>query len=75
MKNGKSPGEDNINSVSYKYGPEEFKLTLLQFLNNMYTNSCIPSEWKNAIIIPLFLKGDRRDPKNYTGINIFNTCY
>jgi hypothetical protein len=40
MENGRSPGEDNINSDSYKYGPEEFKLTLLQFLNNLYTNSC-----------------------------------
>ena len=33
MKNGKRPGEDNINSVSYKYALEEFKLRLLQFSN------------------------------------------
>ena len=25
-KNGKTPGQDNINSVLYKYAPEEFKL-------------------------------------------------
>ena len=75
MENGKSAGEDNINSESYKYGPEVFKLTLLQFLNNIYTSSCIPSEWRNVIVIPLFLKGDRRDRKNYTGISILNTCY
>ena len=36
MENCKSPGENNINSESYKYGPEEFTLRLLQFLNNMY---------------------------------------
>ena len=34
-KNGKTPGQDNINSKLYKYAPEEFKLSLLQFLNNI----------------------------------------
>jgi len=35
-KNGKAPGQDNINSEPYKYAPVEFKLRLLQFLNNIY---------------------------------------
>jgi hypothetical protein len=36
MKNGRSPGGDNINSESYKCAQEEFKLRLLQFLSNIY---------------------------------------
>jgi hypothetical protein len=40
-KNGKSPGEDNINSELYKYTPEEFKLRLLKFLNNIYTQKTV----------------------------------
>ena len=31
VKNGKSPGEENINSELYKYVPEEFKLRLLKY--------------------------------------------
>jgi len=74
-KNGKTPGQDNINSELYTYAPEEFKLRLLQFLNNIYRENGIPNEWRNAIITPIFKKGDRRKPKNYRGINILNTCY
>jgi len=72
---GKTPGPDNINSELYKYAPEEFKLRLLQFLNNVYRENCIPAEWRNAVITPIFKKGDRREPKNYRGISILNTCY
>jgi hypothetical protein len=65
-KNGKNPGKDIINSELYKLAPEEFKLRLLEFLNNIYTENHIPKEWRNAIVIPVFNKGDRKDPKNYS---------
>jgi len=74
-KNGKAPGQDNINSDLYKYAPEEFTLRLLQFLNNIYRENSIPNEWRHAVITPIFKKGDRREPKNYRGISILNTCY
>jgi hypothetical protein len=50
-KNCKSPGEDNINSELYKYAPEEFKfkLRLLKFLNNIYTENQIQNEWRSKI--------------------------
>jgi len=74
-KHGKSPGQNNINSELYKYAPDEFKMRLLQFLNNIHRENCIPNEWRNAVITPIFKKGDRREPKNYRGISILNTCY
>ena len=74
-KNEKTPGQDNINSELHKCAPEEFKLRLLQFLNNIYRENCTSDEWRNAFITPIFKKGDRREPKNYTGISILNTCY
>jgi len=51
-KNGKTPGQDNIKSELYKYAPEEFKLRLLQFLNNIYRENYIPDEWRNVVITP-----------------------
>ena len=74
-KNGKTPGQYNINSELYKYAPEEFKLRLLQFLNNIYRENLISYEWRNAVINPIFKKGDRREHKNYRGISILNSSY
>ena len=53
---------------SYTCAPEEFKLRLLQFLNNIYRENRIPSEWRNAVITSIF-------KKNYRGISILNNCY
>jgi hypothetical protein len=69
MKNGKSPGEGNINSEFCRYAPEEFKLRFLQFFNNIYTENCIQMNGE----IP-FQTGDRRGLKNYSVISILNTC-
>jgi len=44
---------------------KSLNLRLLQFLNNIYRENCIPNEWRNAVITPIFKKGDRREPKNY----------
>jgi len=74
-KNGKTPEQDSINSELYKYAPEEFKLRLLKFLNNIYKENCIPNEWRNAVITPIFKKGDRRELQNYRGISILNIYY
>ena len=74
-KNGNAPAQDNINSELYKYATVEFKLRLLQFLNNIYRENHIPNEWRNAVITTVFKKGDRREPKNYREISILNTCY
>ena len=73
-KNGKNPGLDNVNSELYKNAPDEFKLRLLQFSNNIYRENCIPDEWRNAVITPIFKKGDICEPQNYRGISILNTC-
>ena len=35
----------------------------------------MPNECRNAVITPIFKKGDRREPQNYRGISILNTCY
>jgi hypothetical protein len=49
-------------------------MRLIQFLNNIYTENCIPNEWRSATVIPIFKKDDRKDPQNSRGIKIINAC-
>jgi hypothetical protein len=41
----------------------------------MCSKSTPPNEWRNAIVIPVCKKGDKRNPKNYRGISVSSTCY
>jgi len=59
---------------SYTSMHQQFKLRLLQLLNNIYRENRIPNEWRNAVITPIFKDGDRGESKNYRGISILNTC-
>jgi hypothetical protein len=49
-KNGKSTGEDGINSELYKYADDKFHSRLLKFINNIYKNKQIPNEWKRSTV-------------------------
>jgi hypothetical protein len=44
LKNGNTPGEDNVSSELYKYASVNFKLRLVNSLNNIYANGTIPRE-------------------------------
>jgi hypothetical protein len=35
----------------------------------------LPEEWKEAIITPMYQKGDKTDCSNYTGISLMLTAY
>lgn len=75
LRNGKAPGEDNIPSELYKYSSKKFKTRLLKFFNQIYIQETIPEEWQKATVVPIFKKGDQKDPKNYRGISLLNSCY
>ncbi|ESN90433.1 hypothetical protein HELRODRAFT_70880 [Helobdella robusta] len=44
--------------------------SLLKLFNKSLATGEIPSGWKDAIIVPLFKRGDRCDTGNYRPINL-----
>lgn len=74
-KNSKAPGEDEIPSELFKYASASFKERLLKFLNLIMRKEQIPEEFKNAVVIPIYKKGDMSKAENYRGISLLSTCY
>ncbi|XP_071960018.1 uncharacterized protein [Antedon mediterranea] len=72
-KNNKSPGNDNISNELIKNGGNTIVATLYKLFKRLSHLECIPDEWNNGTIVPIFKKGDRRNLDNYRGITL-NSC-
>jgi hypothetical protein len=50
----KASGEDSMTSEQCKWTSKEFKLKLFKSVNEVYVTGKITSEWRNALVIPIF---------------------
>ena len=48
---------------------------MTRLYNRILKEGKIPSEWRGAIVVPIFKKGDRENLANYRGISLLNTGY
>ena len=70
LKNGKSPGIDNIPPEALKADCDTTAKLLLPIIQRMWTEEIIPSEWKKGLIIKLPKKGDLTNCDNWRGITL-----
>ena len=75
MKKNKSPGNDQLTSDMIRLGGSEVLKQITTIFNNILLTQKIPPEWKEAKIIILFKKGDRKDIKNYRPISLLSHMY
>ena len=51
-------------------------VTLCKLFNRIMTTECIPSAWRNSILVPIFKeKGDVQECNNYRGIKLLTHTF
>ena len=70
MKDNKSPGIYGIPPKLLKEIVEQISIPLEIFFNLSLEEGIVPLEWKEANITPLFQKGSRNKPDNYTPVSL-----
>jgi hypothetical protein len=68
---GKAAGPDGFTGEFLYYGAETIAPVLTILLNNISFHCCIPSEWCQALVVPVFKnKGEGTEAKNYRPISL-----
>ena len=75
LKKGKAPGIDNITSDILKLGGKEVIKALKTIFNEILESQEIPETWREAKMIILHKKGERRDIKNYRPVSLLSHTY
>ena len=71
MKCDKAVGSDEIPVEVWKCLGQLGVVTLCKLFNRTMTTECIPSAWRNSILVPISKeKGDVQECKNYRGIKL-----
>ena len=72
LKNGKSPGADNLNAELFKADPEQAANILLPLYTNIWLEKKIPPDWTKGVIIKVPKKGTLSDCNNWRGITLLS---
>ena len=75
LKNNKSPGENGISADMYKNGGDQLQEELCRQVQNVWNTETMPERWKEAVIVPIYKKGERALCANYRGIALLDTAY
>ena len=66
----KSPGPDNFHPKLLKLCSKSLSIPFKLLFDNTIHEGCIPSDWKQAEVRPIFKKGDKTNPGNYRPVSL-----
>ncbi|XP_062862816.1 uncharacterized protein LOC134324867 [Trichomycterus rosablanca] len=73
MRNNKAAGPDGIPAEVLKKGGPDLLEHIHALLLKIWEEEKIPARLRDALIVPIFKKGDKADCGNYRGISILST--
>ena len=72
LPNKRCSGYDRIPVIFYKDGMEILLPIVTDLMKKIFSEKIVPEQWKIAKVIPVFKKGDKKEPGNYRPIS--NLC-
>lgn len=72
LKNNKACGSDLVSNEYIKTSLPVLLPILNVLFNKVLDTGIIPEEWSAGIIVPIFKKGNRKEPSNYRGITLLS---
>ena len=72
LKNGKSPGIDNVPSELLKGGGEALHDIITKLCQKVWSTNQWPDLWSTSLIIPIPKKGDLKKCSNYCTISLIS---
>ena len=70
LKTGKGPGIDNLSPGLLKMCAVGISASLATLFNRSFDSSSFPTDWKLALVVPIFKKGAKDLPGNYRPISL-----
>jgi hypothetical protein len=74
LRANKAPGEDGLNPEIFKVCSSVISPWLFQIFTNVWASEEIPQDWREAVLIPFFKKGDKTICANYRGISLIDVA-
>ena len=68
----KAPGLDGITPLLLRECASGISVSLALLFNRSFSEGQFPSAWKQALVMPVFKKGDRHAPGNYRPISLLS---
>ena len=72
LKNGKSPGQDNLDAELFKADPELSANIMLPLFTSVWEGEKVPDDWTKGVICKIPKKGALSDCNNWRGITLLS---
>jgi hypothetical protein len=64
LKRYQSPGFDQIPAESINAAGRTIRSEIYKFINSIWNKEELPEQWKESIVVPVYMKGDKTDCSN-----------